>query len=243
MIFHEAAGPDNGDAPTSLSYACSVDRGIGPAVPLHAMIPIQLDRGALREDDGSVEQTCDGIESDEEPKEDAPFLASKTDAIPRQHLRSCRASRVISTYNNLFRKRLMEILMRTVEMMRKNSLMRNNSTLKAASALSTKKKCRPRPLAVAPRVKPMTTKTVTCEHSSTQHLPLEHTHSSAKTVIPYHGRRIEVVIPFQAIENSNADVKPHNGQDCSDSSGDYCGYGHHICSCDVTIRRRRRRGH
>lgn len=82
----EAAGHGNGDAPTSLSYPCSIDRGIGPAVPFHAMVPIQLDRRALREDDGGVEQTCDGIESDEAPKEDAPFLASKADAIPCQHL-------------------------------------------------------------------------------------------------------------------------------------------------------------
>ena len=67
MLFHETVGPDNEEALTSLSYPCSIDCGIGPAVPLDAMVPIQLDRRALRENDSGVEQTDDGVESDEDP--------------------------------------------------------------------------------------------------------------------------------------------------------------------------------
>ena len=55
-------------------------------MPLYTVVPVQLDWRALREDNGGVEQTCDGVESDEAPKEDAPLLASEADAVPRQHL-------------------------------------------------------------------------------------------------------------------------------------------------------------
>lgn len=120
---------------------------------LNRMIPIQFNRRALRKDDGCVQQTCSGIESDEGPQEYLPRFARKATDRPLSAIDlyapvllcffgvdlmmtgpgSEEGSR---TYNNLFKKRLMDILSHTVERMRMNSQIRSNMMPWAARALS-----------------------------------------------------------------------------------------------------------
>lgn len=108
------------------------------------LVPVIFHGRALREDDNRVDDAGDSVESNETPEEGFPFLAFDTahNSISQCHKK---ANNVINwagrTHKSLFRNKLIEILRKMVEKIRKNSVIRSNLMLNAARIGFNVSKC------------------------------------------------------------------------------------------------------